>query len=79
MLEKLVYLKLRSGRRCLMNKNIVEKTLNDQIYRGTEKLVYLKWGSGQSEAGGAPLAHQTLIAKCGRRATAETPKILAPS
>ena len=62
-----------------MNKNIVEKTLNDQIYRGTEKLVYLKWGSGQSEAGGAPLAHQTLIAKCGRRATAETLKILAPS
>ena len=29
MLEKLVYLKLGSGRRCLMNKDIVEKTLNE--------------------------------------------------
>ena len=30
MLEKLVYLKLGSGRRLLMHKDIVEETLNEQ-------------------------------------------------
>ena len=34
-------------RRRLMNKDIVEKTLNEQKYRMLKKLVYLKLGSGR--------------------------------
>ena len=44
MLEKLVYLKSGSGRRRLMNKDIVDETLNERKYRMLEKLVYLKSG-----------------------------------
>ena len=43
-LKKLVYLKSGSGRRRLMNKDIVDETLNEQKYRMLEKLVYLKSG-----------------------------------
>ena len=43
-LKKLVYLKSGSGQRRLMNKDIVDETLNEQKYRMLEKLVYLKSG-----------------------------------
>ena len=46
MLKKLVYLKMGSGRTCLMNKDIAGKTLNEQNCRRLEKLVYLKLDPG---------------------------------
>ena len=45
--ENSVYLKLGSGRRCLLNKDFVGDTFNGQKYRMLKEFVYLSLGSGR--------------------------------